>query len=226
MSKLNDTIFDLNSYIRRDKEKGRAKDDDTSEASEKPFRKCDSPGCNREGLYKAPKGPDNLKEYYYFCLDHVREYNKAWNFFAGRSDEFLEDYILKDITGHRPTWPMGNIPGTASQRSRPNADYFRSAFQDPFDMGEHIFEKSTDEKRDYAKNKKSSHAKSDDGDMIEACAILDISYPPDLNEARESYKFYVKKYHPDVNRDDPTSEKKLQKIISAFHAIKNSFELR
>ena len=36
--------------------------------------KCDHPGCNKRGEYRAPKDR-KLKEYYWFCLEHVQEYN-------------------------------------------------------------------------------------------------------------------------------------------------------
>ena len=39
-------------------------------------RRCDHPGCNKPGEYRAPKNR-KLKEYYWFCLEHVQEYDFA-----------------------------------------------------------------------------------------------------------------------------------------------------
>ena len=47
---------------------------------------CEWAGCLSKGGCKAPKSPDRLREYYYFCAAHAREYNKNWNFFSGMND--------------------------------------------------------------------------------------------------------------------------------------------
>ena len=49
---------------------------------------CDHPGCNKAGEYRAPKDR-NLKEYYWFCLEHVQEYNAKWNYYGG--EDFVEE---------------------------------------------------------------------------------------------------------------------------------------
>ena len=47
---------------------------------------CDYPGCKEKGEYRAPKD-SRLKEYYWFCLKHVQEYNKKWNYYDGAAAE-------------------------------------------------------------------------------------------------------------------------------------------
>ena len=37
---------------------------------------CDKKGCSARGEFKAPKSRIILNEYYYFCLTHIKEYNK------------------------------------------------------------------------------------------------------------------------------------------------------
>ena len=68
---------------------------------------CDFPNCCRDGLYKAPKGPKKLRDYYYFCLEHVRDYNRSWNFNEGLNEEELEQMIRRSTTWERPSWPFG-----------------------------------------------------------------------------------------------------------------------
>ena len=46
-------------------------------------------------------------EYWRFCLEHVREYNSSYNYFAGMSDDAVARYQKDAVTGHRPTWKMG-----------------------------------------------------------------------------------------------------------------------
>ena len=48
---------------------------------------CEWPGCNGAAIYRAPKGRTRDNEYWRFCLDHVREYNHSYNFFAGMSTD-------------------------------------------------------------------------------------------------------------------------------------------
>ena len=54
------------------------------------MRRCDVPGCTSAGEFRAPKGRNQLNEYFWFCLDHVREYNRAWNYYAGMSEDEIE----------------------------------------------------------------------------------------------------------------------------------------
>jgi hypothetical protein len=68
---------------------------------------CEWYGCGRAGGYRAPKGRQREGEYHNFCLDHVREYNKSYNYFAGMADDDIAAYQKAATTGHRPTWTMG-----------------------------------------------------------------------------------------------------------------------
>ena len=64
---------------------------------------CEWNNCNEEGLYKAPKEKDNSKEYRLLCLEHVKEFNKSWNYFSGMSDEQVINFLKSDMTWHKPT---------------------------------------------------------------------------------------------------------------------------
>src|SRR3990172_3699451 len=74
------------------------------------FRPCEHTGCVERGLYRAPRGPSDLRQYRWFCLDHVRAYNQGWDYFAGWSQQEIEHYQREAVTGHRPTWPLGKRP--------------------------------------------------------------------------------------------------------------------
>ena len=60
--------------------------------------------------HRAPKSRENLREYYWFCLEHVREYNKSWNYFEDMSEEQISTYRHNSATWHRPTWDLGTKP--------------------------------------------------------------------------------------------------------------------
>ena len=65
----------------------------------KPARLCEKPGCQGAGEHRAPKSRTALNDYYWFCLEHVREYNLSWDYFRGMSPGELR-HLCRDE--HRP----------------------------------------------------------------------------------------------------------------------------
>jgi len=90
---------------------------------------CDWHGCKGKGTHRAPKGRERENEYWRFCLEHVREYNHSYNFFAGMNDSAVMAYQKDALTGHRPTWKMGTGKGPM----RPDAHAF-GTHGDPFGL--------------------------------------------------------------------------------------------
>ena len=64
---------------------------------------CDWNNCEKVGEYKAPIEKDNSKKYRMLCLEHVKEFNKNWNYFSGMNDEQVIDFLKSDMTWHKPT---------------------------------------------------------------------------------------------------------------------------
>src|SRR5262245_35205866 len=96
-------------------------------------RACNWPGCADAAVHRAPKGRHHEGEYWHFCLDHVREYNASYNYFAGMSDDAVARFQKDAITGHRPTWKMGvNGKAAPDPSSRAGPDF--SAAADPLGM--------------------------------------------------------------------------------------------
>ena len=71
---------------------------------------CDKNGCKERGEFRAPKSRISLNEYYFFCLDHVKEYNKSWDFYKGLSVNQIENSMREDIIWNRPSWPLKGNP--------------------------------------------------------------------------------------------------------------------
>ena len=99
---------------------------------------CEWQGCTEPGLYPAPKGRSHEGEYHRFCLEHVRQYNKAYNYFAGMPDEDVAKHQKDDVVGHRPTWFVG-VNATAKKRTAfapegRNGFSWRFGTQDPFGL--------------------------------------------------------------------------------------------
>ena len=93
---------------------------------------CEWPDCKNKGPHRAPKGRTNDKEYWHFCLNHVREYNQSYNLFQGMNPEAVARYQKDALTGHRPTWKMG--ANTSARRGKGSAEADLEGAFDPFSM--------------------------------------------------------------------------------------------
>ena len=71
--------------------------------SETSRRLCDHEGCENAGKFRAPKAPDVLDDFLWFCKDHVREYNQKWNFFQNQTEAELNAQMSKDKVWERET---------------------------------------------------------------------------------------------------------------------------
>ena len=74
---------------------------------EKQERICSNPKCKELGIYPAPKSRDQLREYLYFCINCIRDFNNSWNYFEGLNEQELEVEIRKSVTWDRPSWKFG-----------------------------------------------------------------------------------------------------------------------
>ena len=170
-------------------------------------RLCDRPGCAGEGLYRAPKRRDSLRDYFWFCLDHVREYNRAWDFCKGMSQDQIEAMIREDIVGGRPTWPLGWAGAPRDDR--------RIKIDDPLGF----FEAEAQ-----AEAARKAHAKAaapkTEADI--AMDTLGLTAPLTWQALRARYKELVKKFHPDANGGDTASEEKLKSINQAYATLKSA----
>jgi len=87
-------------------------------------KECEWAGCVSKGGCRAPKSPDRLRDFYYFCEQHAREYNKNWNFFSGMTDEDITEWQVGARHGHRPTWDVRKNTGErAKARKGANAGH-------------------------------------------------------------------------------------------------------
>ena len=69
---------------------------------------CDWENCNETGVYKAPVEKDNSKKYRLLCLNHIKIFNKNWNYFENMSDQEIEFFIKSDLTWHKSTKTFGS----------------------------------------------------------------------------------------------------------------------
>jgi DnaJ-domain-containing protein 1 len=171
---------------------------------------CDWPGCKEEASHRAPKGRQREREYWRFCLAHVREYNQSYNFFAGMSDDAVARYQKESITGHRPTWKMGvGKRGGGVDGVDGAADPF-GVFHEFGARARPDFEPRQPEQRSV----RNAERKALD------TMGLDVTATP--AEVKSRFKELVKRHHPDANGGDRSTEDRLREIIQAYNYLKSA----
>jgi hypothetical protein len=104
------TPFEFDMRVSADKKRRKTGRRGMSGAVESTDKPCDFNGCSHPGQYRAPKSPERLDDWFWFCKDHIREYNLKWNFFQGTTDAEFQDFLAKDRVWGRATQPFGNRP--------------------------------------------------------------------------------------------------------------------
>jgi DnaJ domain len=182
---------------------------------------CQWPSCGAPATHRAPKGRLRASEYWQFCLEHVREYNNSYNFFAGMSEDAIAKYQKEDITGHRPTWKMGSIGGLGGRRgkARRKANPFREAgwaAEDPFGLFEGIAAGGSAHGRPAAESRRILNAQR------RALDALGLEADAERADIKARFKVLVKRHHPDANGGDRGSEERLREIIQAYNYLKSA----
>ena len=69
---------------------------------------CEWENCKESGKFKAPLEKDNSKNHKWLCEEHIKLFNKNWNYFEGMSQHEIENFVKSDLTWHRPTQKFGS----------------------------------------------------------------------------------------------------------------------
>jgi DnaJ domain len=178
---------------------------------------CQWKGCAEPGLYPAPKGRGREGEYHRFCIDHVREYNKSYNYFAGMPDADVVKHQKDDTVGQRPTWFVGVNSWARNRASksgeRRNGFAHRFTTHDP--LG--VFGSS-------------AGGATPTGDPVrplrraerKSLRLLNLEDTATKSEIRARFKDFVMRHHPDRNGGDRRSEDKLREAIQAYNYLRQA----
>jgi hypothetical protein len=180
---------------------------------------CEWPNCKAPATHRAPKGRLREREYWQFCLDHVREYNHTYNFFAGMSSDDIAKYQKEAVFGHRPTWKMGmngGRPAARSHSSRLQRDFGDA--DDPFGVF-HEFAGPVGARTRFEQRPPQGRTVYNAG--RKALAALGLEGDVSPQEVKTRFKTLVKRHHPDANGGDRSSEEKLREIIQAYNYLKS-----
>lgn len=178
-----------------------------AEAKKKARAKtCDMPGCAGHGDHRAPKDR-SLSDHYWFCFDHVKDYNAAWDFFSGMNADEVEDQILRSLYGDRPTWRY-DVDGAAAEALK-RATWQTYHFTDQEPPKDDFRQKTT--------------ANNPNTPEFEALSIMGLEPPVTLAGIKTRYKELAKKHHPDLNPGDKKAEDLLKSINMAYTILKLSY---
>lgn len=166
---------------------------------EAPGRLCDMPGCDLEGEYRAPKSRSHLREWHWFCLEHVRAYNASWDYYKGMSEPEIEAELRADASWQRPTWPLGNIGKAGRLDEAVQAELHAFAF---------------------GARPKPAPREDLPAELRAALRTLGLVWPVTLEEVKAKYKGLAKLHHPDTNRGDKRAEETLKTINLAYATLR------
>jgi DnaJ-like protein len=170
---------------------------------------CEWPGCACEATHRAPKGRLREREYWRFCLEHVREYNHSYNYFAGMSEDAVARYQKDAVTGHRPTWKMGFNGGVDG--------FHPHGSNDPFEVLRE-FGSGTRPRAE----KPAPEARPVRNAERKAFDTLGLEIDAAAAEIKARFKELVKRHHPDANGGDRSCEERLVEIIQAYNYLKSA----
>ena len=167
-----------------------------------PGRPCDMPGCTAAGEYRAPKSRTALKDYWWFCLEHVRTYNAGWDFYKGMTPGEIEAQLRLDAGWQRPTWPLGRLGSSSTEDE---------LVRDPLQL------------LASGRLKRGRHRDPDQvpPELRGPLATLGLSWPTTLAQVKTRYKELAKRHHPDANGGDRAAEERLKVINLAYAALRS-----
>ena len=169
---------------------------------EEDLRLCAVDGCVYAADYRAPRSREALRDYIWLCLDHVRAYNTAWNYYAGMNEAEIEAHRRADITWRRPTWPLGAREANGRTRKRDPFGILGPGDEPEIEPGEHLVTAEPAERR--------------------ALATLGLKPPVSAEIVKARYKELVKELHPDVNGADNRAEERLKSVNQAYNTLRVS----
>jgi preprotein translocase subunit Sec63 len=168
---------------------------------------CDWNNCLNEGSYKAPVEKDNSKKFRMLCLNHVKEFNKNWNYFQGMDDNQIYEFIKSDMTWHKPTQSFSS-----------SDNFFKILWNNA--LKSEFNKNKLNVKFDHMNQFKFNH------NDVKAFSILGVSIGIEWGKVQKKFKKLVKKFHPDMNSGNKKYEDKLKIITLAYTQLKNTYRAK
>ena len=166
---------------------------------------CDHKSCKKIGSYKAPIEKDNSKKFKWLCLDHIKEFNRSWDYFKGMSDQEVCEFLKSDMTWHKPT----------------------QSFNSPNNFFSILWKNTLNEVGGILSNGHGKYIKTIinfSNKDIEAFKIIELEVGTKWEKIQNQFKKLVKKYHPDMNAGNKKFEEKLKIVTLAYTQLKLTYK--
>ena len=180
---------------------------------------CTIEGCPEAGEFRAPpiygsrRNHDGPGEYRWLCLDHVREFNQGYDYFAGMDAEeiFEAQHPVHGWDSNRRVYDAG-----------PDVPPAWTNFTDPLDAIGARFAAGINRR----KPSDPSIARADQNALKTLGLGDNDAQSIGRSDIRRAYSALVRKYHPDRNGGDRSHEKQLANVIEAYTQLKESANFR
>jgi curved DNA-binding protein CbpA len=166
---------------------------------------CEWPGCSRPGRHKAPKGRGSEGQFHQYCTEHVQQYNKSYNYFAGMQDDEMAQFQKDAQTGHRPTWKLGDNAFANVSGMRRKAVNIAG---DPFGLD--------------GRPGRHPSGRALRSTEVKALHTLGLDETATPDAVKNQYKTLVKRLHPDANNGSRANEDTLKAVIQAYDQLRSS----
>jgi DnaJ domain len=175
------------------------------------FPPCEWPGCDKPARHKAPKGRNLEGQFHNYCLEHVQQYNKTYNYFEGMPNDAIAGWQKDAATGHRPTWKLGENSWAARNGTKRPAAGKRDSIRDPFGLFGHETAEI-----------KAKHGRPLRNAELKALHTLGLDETATPEKAKLQYKTLVKRLHPDANNGSRANEDTLKAVIQAYDYLRST----
>jgi len=162
---------------------------------------CDWENCIESGSFKAPIEKDNSKNYRWLCEEHIKLFNKSWNYFDGMDQNEIENFLKSDLTWHRPTQKFGS-----------SDNFFNILWTNVLNDKFNFFKEE--------KNINNLNGRKFDTKDRDAFRIMGLELNASWPIVKKQFKTLVKKFHPDRNAGNKKFEDKLKRITLAYSHLK------
>ncbi|EHH68534.1 J domain-containing protein [Gluconobacter morbifer] len=181
---------------------------------EAPDQVCDHPGCTEQAGYRAPRGREALRTYFWFCLHHVREYNARWDYYRGMTPGQIEAHLRADVSWQRPSWKLGT--GSAQK-----AEFNEEDILDPLDILGNTRRSRAQRAQDAARQRAAGSEIPEQ--LRQPLATLDLTWPVSFDDVKSRYRALARRHHPDANQNDDGAEERFKSIGAAYAVLKVHF---
>jgi len=175
------------------------------------IQECTHEGCDQKGEFKAPLSPKLLHQYQWFCLKHIQEFNKSWDFYQGWSQKEIEIDTKEKYTWRRPSWKINQ------EKTSPFDETFIRKKLENFYSSDFFLENfGTYTKHD----SESIPFNLLNKDEKAAFEFFKLAPTKNFKQIQKTFKQLAKKYHPDHNQGSKKAEATFKKINQNYVVLK------